>query len=192
MAATPPRSLTLARPLEAGDGLFKGLAEQIHQLEHAVTRQEERFQAVMDIGRAIGSTLDLDELLALVMDKVTLLLNAERSTLFIVDPQTGELWSKIAQSAKEIRLPAGRGIAGWVAKHGAPVNLADVYQDDRFNPEIDRLTGFLTRCCLAVPLRGRSGDVIGVTQALNRKEGTFTADDVMLLEALAAQAAVAI
>src|SRR6185312_8468579 len=127
-----PRTLSLARTLESGDGLFKGLADQIHQLEHAVTRQEERFQAVMDIGRALGSTLDLDELLALVMNKVTLLLGAERSTLFLVDKETGELWSKIAQSAKEIRLPAGRGIAGWVAKRGEPVNLADVYQDDRF------------------------------------------------------------
>ena len=188
-----PRTLTLARTLESGDGLFKGLADQIHQLEHAVTRQEERFQAVMDIGRALGSTLDIDELLALVMSKVTLLLGAERSTLFLVDKATGELWSKIAQSAKEIRLPPGRGIAGWVAKHGDPVNLADVYQDDRFNPEIDRLTGFLTRCVLAVPLRGRDGDVIGVTQALNRKDGgVFTDDDRLLLEALAAQAAVAI
>ena len=188
-----PRTLSLARTLESGDGLFKGLADQIHQLEHAVTRQEERFQAVMDIGRALGSTLDLDELLALVMNKVTLLLGAERSTLFLVDKETGELWSKIAQSAKEIRLPSGRGIAGWVAKRGEPVNLADVYQDDRFNPDIDRHTGFLTRCLLAVPLRGRDGDVIGVTQALNRKEGgVFTDDDRLLLEALAAQAAVAI
>jgi signal transduction histidine kinase len=189
---TPPRSLSLARSLEGGEGLFKGLADQIRQLEHAVTRQEERFSAVMEIGRAIGSTLDLDELLHLVMNKVTQLLGAERSTLFLVDAETGELWSKIAQSAKEIRLPAGRGIAGWVAKHGEPVNLADVYQDDRFNPEIDRLTGFLTRCVLAVPLRGRTGQVIGVTQALNRKDGIFTADDQLLLEALAAQAAVAI
>lgn len=191
--ATPPRTLSLARPpLDSGEGLFKGLADQIRALEHAVSRQEERFQAVMEIGRAIGSTLDLDELLALVMDKVTLLLDAERSTLFLVDPQTGELWSKIAQSAKEIRLPPGRGVAGWVASHGAAVNLSDVYQDDRFNPEIDRLTGFITRCLIAVPMRNKSGAVIGVVQALNRREGVFSADDQLLLEALAAQAAVAI
>jgi len=187
-----PRSLSLARPPEGGDGLFKGLAEQIRLLERAVSHQEERFGAVMDIGRALGSTLDLDELLTLVMSKVTLLLGAERSTLFLIDPATGELWSKIAQSAQEIRLPPGRGVAGWVAKRGEAVNLADVYQDSRFNPEIDRLTGFVTRCLLAVPLRDKSGELIGVIQALNRMEGVFTDDDQLLLEALAAQAAVAI
>jgi len=187
---TPPRPLEIAP--DAGEGIFQGLADHMRQLQRAVGRQEERFQAVMDIGRAIGSTLDVDELLELVMRKVTLLLGVERSTLFLVDPDTGELWSKIAQSAEEIRLPAGRGIAGWVARKGEPVSLADVYGDARFNPDIDRLTGFLTRCLLAVPLRDKAGQVIGVIQALNRVEGTFTPDDQRLLEALAAQAAVAI
>jgi signal transduction histidine kinase len=192
--ATPPRTLSIAKPNEGGDGLFQGLSEQIHALEHAVGRQEERFQAMMDIGRAIGSTLDLDELLALVMGRVTRLLVAERSTLFLLDPRTGELWSKIAQgeTSREIRLPAGRGVAGWVAKHGEAVNLDDVYQDSRFNPEVDRLTGFVTRCLLAVPVRAKSGDVMGVVQALNREGGVFSPDDQRLLEVLASQAAVAL
>jgi signal transduction histidine kinase len=178
----------------AADGLFKGLAEQIRELERAVSRQEERFQAVMEIGRAIGSTLNLDELLELVMSRVTLLLNAERSTLFLVDEKTGELWSKIAQGeqSREIRLPAGRGVAGWVAQHGQALNLADVYRDDRFNPEIDRITGFMTRCLIAVPLLSKESKVIGVIQALNRADGSFTNDDQLLLEALAGQSAVAI
>jgi signal transduction histidine kinase len=174
--------------------LFKGLADQIQQLQRAVSDQEGRFGAVMEIGRAIGSTLDLDELLELVMTKVTLLMAAERSTLYLVDDATGELWSKVAQGekAREIRLPKGRGLAGWVAENGKPLNLLDVYADERFNPEVDRLTGFQTRTLVAVPMFSKGGKVLGVVQALNRRDGPFSEDDLSLLEALAGQASVAV
>lgn len=187
--SSPPRPAP-----DVGEGLFRGLADQIRGLERAVSRQEERFQAVMEIGRAIGSTLDLDELLELVMSRVTLLLGVERSTLFLVDAKTGELWSKIAQGeiSSEIRMPAGRGVAGWVAKHNEPLSLPDAYKDPRFNPDVDRMTGFVTKCLLAVPMHSKDGACIGVVQALNRLEGLFNEDDLLLLEALAAQAAVAI
>src|SRR5687768_17069797 len=106
---------TAIREREAGlDGVFAGLGDKLRDLESAVGRQEERFHAIMEIGRALGSTLDLDELLALVMEKVTALMEADRSTLFLIDEDTGEIWSKIAQGSrvKEIRLPLGKGIAG--------------------------------------------------------------------------------
>src|SRR5438105_3783775 len=87
----------------------------------------QRLTALLDIARALGSTLELDDVLTLLIARVTALLDADRSTLFLLDERTDELWSKIAQGStlKEIRLPVGKGLAGWVARHGLPLNLRD-------------------------------------------------------------------
>ena len=88
---------------------------------------------------ALSNEKNLDRLLELIMEKVTEALEADRSSLFLIDDQSQELWSKIAQKAeiKEIRFPIGQGIAGFVAKSSEPVNIEDVYGDSRFNQEID-------------------------------------------------------
>lgn len=181
-------------PPDAVDNVFTGLGHKLRELEGAVSRQERRFHAVLEIGRAIGSTLDLDELLQLVMDRATHLLEADRSTLFLVDEEKGELGSKIAQGTKirEIRLPVGRGIAGDVARTGKAANVPDAYRDPRFEAEVDRVTGYRTGSVLAVPLRDKAGRVIGVIQALNKRVGSFDPDDEALLAAIAGQAAIAI
>lgn len=133
----------------------------------------------------LGSALDLDELLGLVMDRISDLVRAERSTLFLVDRQTGELWSKVAQGSDAIRLPPGSGLAGHVADTGAIVNVADAYADPRFNAEVDRLSGFQTVTLLAAPLRGKDGTIIGVAQALNKRAGeTFGPEDERALAAM--------
>lgn len=185
------------------EGVFADLTQKLRELDVAVDRQEERFQAILAISRAIGSTLELDPILHVVLEQTTSLLEAERSTLYLVDRQRGEIWSKVVQGdgLREIRQPLSKGIAGWVCTHGEPVNVADASKDPRFNPEIDKATGFRTRAMLVVPLRDGTGEVIGAIQVLNRRgevgsrsarHAAFTAEDEATLTAIAAQAGVAI
>ncbi|MGE5327643.1 MAG: adenylate/guanylate cyclase domain-containing protein, partial [Deltaproteobacteria bacterium] len=121
-------------------------------------------------------------------------MTADRCTLFLVDRQSGELWSKVAQGAdmKEIRVPRGMGIAGHVAKTGETVNIPDAYEDPRFNPEVDRRTGYKTRTILCMPLKNDKNEIVGVMQVLNKAGGIFTQEDEELLDALGSQTAIAL
>jgi adenylate cyclase len=112
--------------------------------------------------------------------------------LFLIDRQTRELWSKVAEGTAEIRFPMDRGIAGQVATSGQLLNIADAYEHPLFNREIDQKTGYRTRTLLCVPLRNPAGEVLGVTQVVNKRAGRFTAVDERLLGSFSAQAAVAI
>src|SRR5205823_1056373 len=147
-----------------------------------------------EIGAALGSTLDLDRLLALIMDKVTELLSADRSTLYLLSDEGDELWSKIAQGGeiREIRLRVGEGIAGWVAQRGEVVNIPDAYADARFQQEYDRRTGYLTHSILGMPMRNNVGRIVGVIQVLNKRGGPFSREDEALLHTVGGQAAISI
>lgn len=169
-------------------------ADEVAELRAALALERERLRALEDVGTALGSTLDLRELLALVLDRVSCVMGADRSTLYLVDDDGEELWSEVAQGERthRIRVRMGEGIAGWVAAHGDVLNVPDAYQDVRFDAEWDRRTGYRTRSILAVPLRNHHGRIVGVIQALNKAQGPFTDADATLLSALAAQAAVSI
>ena len=152
-------------------------------------------EALLEISRQMVSVKDLDKLLDLVLERSTELLSAERSSLFVHDPETGELWSKIAQGLLErtIRVPVGTGIVGHVAQLKRTLNIADAYDDDRFNREVDRETGYRTRSILCAPMLNNQGACIGVIEVLNKQDGgTFGAYDQELLEALASHAALSI
>ncbi len=170
---------------------FQGLSEKLNELEHAVSRQAERFQAVLEIGAEISSAKQLDDLLRLVMDRLTALLGAEASTLFMLDRDKKELWSRVLKgsSLKEIRVPLDSGIVGSVVQSGKPLLIADAYADIRFNPEIDRVSGFRTRSICAAPLRHVSGRVLGVVEVLDRKVNAFGPEDLALVEAVGTQIA---
>jgi signal transduction histidine kinase len=170
------------------------LEEQVSALEAQVHVQEDRFRSMQEVAVALGSTLVLDDLLALIMNAATRLLAAERSTLFLLDDTTGELWSKIAQGSivQEIRLQPGVGIAGHVAATGEVVNIQDAYADDRFQKDWDIRNNFRTRAVLCAPVRTSQGKIIGVIQVLNKKSGPFVQNDENLLTALASQAAVSL
>lgn len=157
-------------------------------------RERARLRALQEIGTLLGSTLDLNELLSRVLDRVSEVMDADRSTLYLLDEETGELWSKVAQGEEtvEIRLQVGEGLAGSVAKTGKSLNLKDAYLDPRFDAEWDRKTGYRTRSVLCVALRNQHARIIGVLQVLNSRNGYFKRDDEVLLSALAAQAAVSI
>jgi signal transduction histidine kinase/putative methionine-R-sulfoxide reductase with GAF domain len=143
---------------------------------------------------ALGTTLDLDQLLELILSKITEALEAERATLYLLDEAKDELVSRIAhgEEVRSIRLKVGHGIAGHVARTGKPLHVKDAYRDPRFNPEWDVLSGYRTRSILAAPMKNHLGRTIGVVQVLNKKRGEFTEDDKVILAALATQAAVSI
>ncbi|HEX3476160.1 MAG TPA: GAF domain-containing protein [Kofleriaceae bacterium] len=165
----------------------------MRSLEAALEREQKKVALVQEVSRALSHTEDLDALLALIMAKVTELMEAERSTLYLLTDDGHQLWSKVQHGSEriEIRLDVGDGIAGWVAKTREIVNIPDAYDDQRFQPSVDRKTGYITRSILSVPMLGTPG-LVGVLQVLNKQDGPFTHADEELLMALASQAAVAI
>ncbi len=161
---------------------------------HPVERALEHLEDYLDLGKSTEMGEGIDELIKRLVHTASRLTDADRASLFLVDPVTGELWSKVAEGAeiKEIRVPAGVGIVGWVVKHGRMLNIADAYEDERFNPEVDRRTGYRTHTILCAPVRGTGGKVLGAVQVINKQLGAFNDDDESLLRAFADQVSVAI
>lgn len=127
------------------------------------------------------------EALENLVQEVTRVLRADRSTLYLVDASTGELRSRVVEGAPglDIRVQVGVGLAGWVAMTGIPLRINDVLTDDRFDARWDRKSGYRTQNVVVVPILGEGGAVIGVFQALN-KPGGFQDRDQAMLEAVAA------
>jgi putative nucleotidyltransferase with HDIG domain len=151
-----------------------------------------KLDLILDITRQLMSVTDLTSLLWLIAGSTTKIVECDRATVFLVDREKGELWSKVALGAGEIRFPIGVGIAGTVAKTGQTINIPDAYADPRFNQEIDRRTGYKTDNLLTFPMTGHDGNVIGVFQAVNKHAGPFTEADEEQLASLASSAGVAI
>ncbi len=163
-------------------------------LAAANDRTLSKLNFVCEASRALGSTLDLSLLLARILEMAESQVEAERGTLFLVDEKASEIWSLIAHGMekKEIRLPLGTGIAGHVAQTGEIVNISDAYADPRFNPEVDKDTGFKTRNILCVPIQNKAAKTIAVLQLLNRKHGPFTDEDTDFLLTLSGPVAMAL
>ena len=124
-----------------------------------VEELEKRLNMLAAFGGKISVETHLDHLLELVADQVRQMLNGDRCTVFLIDPLTNELWSKIAHGMgqTEIRVPFGKGVVGIVAQTGQTVNIPDAYTDNRFSHDIDRVTGYRTHNILAVPLKNSKG-----------------------------------
>ena len=169
-------------------------ADSLRDVRVALRTEQKKLALVQEVGRALSAGHDLDQLLNLIMEKVTLLMEADRSTLFVLSDDRKELWSTVLQGGEmhEIRLKVGEGIAGWVASSGETVNIPDAYIDRRFQPAVDLRSGYRTRSILCAPMRNSLGSIIGVAQVLNKNGGPFTAADEELLSALSGQAAIAI
>jgi adenylate cyclase len=157
----------------------------------AVRAQEMEF---VEIVSEVTADIKLGSLLQRVMGEATRLLNADRSTLFLNDDKTKELWSEVGQGLQsmQIRLPNHLGIAGAVFTSGKSINIPYAYADLRFNPAFDKKTGYFTRSILCVPIINKHGKVIGVTQVLNKRGGPFTAEDESRLRAFTAQISIAL
>jgi adenylate cyclase len=159
--------------------------------EQVLARQQE-VSTLLEVGRSLSETLDLASLIEIILEKASGIMGAERSSLFLIDRDTQELWSQVAQGTEEIRFPMTQGIAGQVASTGETLNIKDAYAHPLFNPEIDLKTGYKTRSILCMPIRNAVGETIGVTQMINKRSGAFTAADEHMLAAISAQAGVAI
>lgn len=165
-------------------------SQTIEGMQEARLKELEFLDVVVDI----TSEIDLTKVLNKVMSEVTRMLNAERSTLFLNDEKTNELWSEISESisSTRIRFPNHMGIAGTVFTTGETVNIPYAYADMRFNPAFDKETGFFTRSILCTPVVNKNGKVIGVTQVLNKRGSTFTDEDSTRLRAFTAQVSIAL
>jgi Nif-specific regulatory protein len=153
----------------------------------------ERLAAILAISQKMNSQRDLSALLDLIAREATSLLDCDRASIFLLDRERNELWSKVALGSDEIlRFDARRGIAGNTALTGDTSNVKDAYSDPRFYTGIDGKTGYRTRTVLAVALRNQQGQIIGAFEALNKRIGVFTARDEDSLSALAAHAGIAI
>jgi signal transduction histidine kinase/CRP-like cAMP-binding protein len=189
VASNVLRELT-SRLRVANDNIVHQLEAQHHTSEVRLTK----LQKLVEASKIVNSTLDLDKLLGLILDSAVTSIDADRGTVYLVDSIKEEIWSKVLQGDNmvEIRLPLGKGIAGYVAQTGETINIPDAYNDSRFNPDVDKRTGYRTHNILCMPMRNKDGTIIGVFQLLNKKEGSFTFDDEQFIDAFSAHAAVAI
>ena len=160
----------------------------------ATKAQVNRLNMLIEASKSVNSAIEIDKLLGLILDAASRSINADRGTLFMLDAATGELWSRVAQGNNivEIRLPVGKGLAGYVAKTGEVVNITDAYKDPRFNPEIDKKSGYKTRNVLCMPMRDKDGKIFGVFQFLNKREGPFLAEDESFIDALSVHSSIAL
>jgi sigma-B regulation protein RsbU (phosphoserine phosphatase) len=167
----------------------------LRKLVAAIAAFEEidRLRKVVEASKLINSSIEADTLLASILNVATNELGVERGTLYFVDEAKKEIWSKIAEglAVREIRLPMGKGIAGTVAATGEPVILFDAYADPRFDASLDQKSGYRTRSMLCAPIRSRDGRVVGVLQLLNKKLGSFGAQDLEFLAAISDHMAIA-
>jgi Nif-specific regulatory protein len=157
------------------------------------TELSDRFSAILNICQKMNSERDLGNLLDLIAREATDLLDCDRASIFMLDRDKHELWSRVALGSDQIlRFDAGLGIVGHAVQSGELVNVADAYSDSRFYNAIDDESGYRTRNLLAVPVRNERGEIIGAFEVLNKNSGSFNQRDEELLLALASHAAIAI
>jgi adenylate cyclase len=153
-----------------------------------------RANVLLEVSRRCAVMQTLDGLLAVLVEMTSHELDCDRGTLFLNDPESSELYSRVAQGnlSHEIRILNSTGIAGHVFQSDEPIISDDAYSDERFNPSVDERTGYRTQSIICVPVRTLSGEVIGVMQCLNKRNGRFTLEDLDLLSEMTSQAATAL
>jgi adenylate cyclase len=212
----------LCVPIRAGNGNVIGVAQLLNKQKGRFTKVDlnllekmttqaslalqnaqfiESMQAIrakeiefLNVISEVTSDINISSLLKKVMSEITRMLNADRSTLFLNDEKTGQLWSEVGQGldSLQIRLPNHLGIAGAVFTSGKGINIPHAYADLRFNPAFDKKTGYFTRSLLCVPITNKEGKVIGVTQVLNKHGGPFNAEDESRLKAFSSEISIAL
>lgn len=166
------------------------------ELERSLSKESELAKAniLLEVSRKCALKDSLDEVLTELVAIASRVLNCERGTLFLNDPTTGELYSRIAQGdlMREIRIMNDSGIAGHVFQTGEPLRIDAPYQDPRFNRSVDEYTGYKTRGIICAPVKTMAGETIGVMQSLNKIDTSFTDFDLDLLGAMAQQASISL
>jgi phosphoserine phosphatase len=152
----------------------------------------EALTRILNVTRKLAAPFSLTSMLGEVVQAAQQVLEADGGTLWLYDRERHELVMRVATGIEPIRMPADRGIVGECVRTRAIINVPDCYADPRFNPEVDKRSGYLTRCMLTLPLIGHDEALVGVLQILNKHNGVFDAYDEEVAAALAAQCAVAL
>lgn len=141
---------------------------------------DELLKVIFDYVERIANEKKLDNLLMLMADMGREMIIADRCTLWLLDEQRDELWTKVAHGVNELRIPADTGLVGHSIQSGQPIFIEDAYEDERFNPYVDRKTGYRTKAILVIPIRNNEGKIMGVYQAINKmtSSGVFSQKDV--------------
>jgi sigma-B regulation protein RsbU (phosphoserine phosphatase) len=162
-------------------------------LDTLVDRDElERLRTLVEASKLINSSIEPNALLGSILTVARNELHVERGTLYFVDEEKHEIWTKIAgELSNEIRLPIGKGLAGTVAATGEAIILHDAYADPRFDRSLDQKTGYRTRSMLCVPIRNRGQKIVGVLQLLNKTAGAFGSGDLDFLNGISDHMAIA-
>lgn len=171
--------------------------EPIDSLSKLLERRNEELASMIEIGKALTSSLDIHAILETIMKQVERLIKPKAWSLLLVESESGDLIFEIAVSSvseqlKGVRLERGKGIAGWVAQHGQSLLIPDVSKDERFAGSFDQKLLFTTRSIVCVPMKIKD-QVIGVIELINSfEELDFDESDIMLISAIADFAAIAL
>lgn len=163
---------------------------------YIAARNQKGVSALLKAISSLEQSLDLEKTLQSVMAEARDLMQADRSTLWLLDEQNNELWSKVksgdGKTMIDLRMPADKGIVGYVASTGQLLNIPNAYEDPRFDPSADKRTGYITRNILCMPVFDSSSQLIGVTQLINKAQGSFTSSDEEFMRAFNIQSGIAL
>eukprot|EP00002_Diphylleia_rotans_P033653 TRINITY_DN7173_c1_g1_i1.p1 TRINITY_DN7173_c1_g1~~TRINITY_DN7173_c1_g1_i1.p1 ORF type:complete len:902 (+),score=163.63 TRINITY_DN7173_c1_g1_i1:68-2773(+) len=166
--------------------VFCGIGIRNATLYEEALKQQTRTKSLLEVAMALSSLDDLNSVVQLIMSHAQTLVDAERFCLFEVDQEDAVLRSRVADGHDKIILPLTKGVAGYVVKTKESIIVDDPYEDTRFHKEIDKLTGFTTTSLVCLPILNRDGNVIGVVEMINKRNGDkFKKEDLDLLKAFA-------
>ena len=166
-----------------------------NNMDYSLPTKSDPLVSLVKISRSITALTDIDELLRVIAEETKNAIQADRCSVFLWDKDSDELWSKVAlglDSSQEIRFPADKGLAGYVVKSGETLNIVDAYNDSRFNPDVDKKTGYRTKTILCMPIMNNNKEIIGAFQVINKIDGVFTKNDEDLLIAIGGSASIAL
>lgn len=166
-----------------------------NNMDYSLPTKSDPLVSLVKISRSITALTDIDELLRVIAEETKNAIQADRCSVFLWDKDSDELWSKVAlglDSSQEIRFPADKGLAGYVVKSGESLNIVDAYNDSRFNPDVDKKTGYHTKTILCMPIMNNNKEIIGAFQVINKIDGVFTKNDEDLLVAIGGSASIAL
>ena len=174
--------------------IYLRLSQIKNGLDASIQAKNDPLVSLVKIGRSINVLTDINVLLKVIAEETKNAVQADRCTVFMWDKEKDELWSKVAlgMDNTEIRVPAEKGLAGYVVRTGESLNIKDAYNDPRFNPEVDKETGYRTKTILCMPIKNNNREIIGAFQVLNKVNGIFTKNDEDLLVAIGGSASIAL
>ena len=187
---TDPRNESEIQSLvRSFNNIFQAATDQLEERNHL----RELLARLIAISSNLMAELDFDRLFPLIIGNVTEAMGAERTTMYVVDQDKREIWSKVSEGIGQVRLPMGHGISGRVAETGETINVVDAWELPYFDRSYDFRNNFRTQAVLCLPIMSRSREVIGVIQVINKVDGyCFNAEDEIFLKGLTSQVAIAL